>query len=93
MAEIEYHDVTSESAFISEQVKDGKGLLGEDTYLVAWTTTPWTVPASQALAVHPDFKYVQVQPKNVDKKYLVAESLLTTLSEKFGWEEPEFWQL
>ena len=89
MAEIEYHDVTSESAFISEQVKDGKGLLGEDTYLVAWTTTPWTVPASQALAVHPDFKYVQVQPKNVDKKYLVAESLLTTLSEKFGWEEPE----
>ncbi|WP_288571963.1 isoleucine--tRNA ligase [uncultured Weissella sp.] len=88
MAEIEYHDVTSESAFISEKIKDGKGVLDQDTYLVAWTTTPWTVPASQALAVHPDFKYVQVQPQNTTKKYLVAESLLSSLSEKFGWEEP-----
>lgn len=87
MAEIEYHDIESDTAFFSEQVKDGKGLLDTDTYFIAWTTTPWTVPASQLLALHPDFEYVQVQPKGSQKKYMVAASLLASVSAKFGWED------
>ena len=47
-AEVEYHDVVSPSAFYGVQVKDGKGVLDTNTYLVVWTTTPWTIPASEA---------------------------------------------
>ncbi|MCW3779870.1 class I tRNA ligase family protein, partial [Levilactobacillus namurensis] len=37
-AEVEYHDVTSPSAFYGEHVIDGKGVLDDDTYMVVWTT-------------------------------------------------------
>jgi isoleucyl-tRNA synthetase len=89
MAEIEYHDIESDTAFFTDRVKDGKGLLDNDTYFIAWTTTPWTVPASQLLAVNPEFEYAVVQPKNIDRKYVVANSMLGALTSKFGWEDPE----
>ena len=89
MAEIEYHDIESDTAFFSERVKDGKGLLDNDTYFIAWTTTPWTVPASQALALNADFEYSQIQPKGSDKKYIVASALLGAVAPKFGWDEYE----
>lgn len=89
MAEIEYHDTESDTAFFSERVKDGKGLLDNDTYFIAWTTTPWTVPASQALALNADFEYSQIQPKGSDKKYIVASALLGAVAPKFGWDEYE----
>jgi isoleucyl-tRNA synthetase len=49
-------------------------LAGRDVYTIIWTTTPWTLPASMAVAFHPDFNYVALQ--NVDGNiYIVAEAL------------------
>lgn len=79
-AEVEYHDVVAKTAFFTEQVQDGKGLLDSDTYLVGWTTTPWTIPASEAVAVSADFEYALVQPSGSDRKYVVAASLLGDLA-------------
>ena len=56
-AEIEYADVLSHSIYVAFPVKDGKGLLDNDTRLVIWTTTPWTLPANLAISAHPDFIY------------------------------------
>ena len=87
-AEIEYHDIDSTSLYYANKVKDGKGKLDTDTYIVVWTTTPFTVTASRGLTVGPDMDYVQVKPAGSDCKYVVAEGLLESLSNKFGW--PEF---
>ena len=56
-AEIEYADVLSNSIYVAFKVKDGKGLLDNDTSLIIWTTTPWTLPANLAISAHPDFVY------------------------------------
>ncbi|MBS9336201.1 isoleucine--tRNA ligase [Fructobacillus papyrifericola] len=88
-AEIEYHDLKSTSLFYANQVKDGKGVLDNDTYLVVWTTTPFTVTASRGVTVGPDFDYVVVKPAGQDKKYVVAKDLLETVAPKFGWEDYE----
>lgn len=86
-AEVEYHDVTAKTAFFAEQVKEGKGVLDRNTYLVVWTTTPWTVPASEAVAVNAKFDYSVVKPANDDRKFVVATELLEGLAEKLGWED------
>lgn len=85
-AEVEYHDVVAKTAFFAEQVKDGKGVLDTDTYLVVWTTTPWTVPASEAVAVNPDFEYSVVKPANDERKFVVASSRLAAIAEKLNWD-------
>ncbi|WP_397538030.1 isoleucine--tRNA ligase [Rummeliibacillus pycnus] len=62
----------------------------ENEYFLGWTTTPWTLPANVALAVHPDLTYVRVQQD--DKIYIVVKSLvsklfgedMTVLDEKYG---------
>ena len=57
-AEVEYEDHTSASIYVKFGVKDGKGkLAGDNLYFVIWTTTPWTLPANQAIALHPKFMY------------------------------------
>ena len=88
-AEVEYHDVTAKTAFFAEQVKDGKGVLDNNTYLVVWTTTPWTIPASEAVAVNAKFDYAVVKPANDDREFVVATDLLDGLAEKLGWDDPE----
>ncbi|WP_295730135.1 isoleucine--tRNA ligase [uncultured Limosilactobacillus sp.] len=84
-AEVEYHDVVAKTAFFAEQVKDGKGILDTDTYLVVWTTTPWTVPASEAVAVNPGFEYSVVKPANDERKFVVASSRLADIATKLNW--------
>lgn len=84
-AEIEYHDIDSTSLYYANKVKDGKGLLDTDTYIVVWTTTPFTVTASRGLTMGADIDYVVVQPTGQDRKYVVAEALVDSLAEKFGW--------
>ncbi|CAK1238845.1 isoleucine--tRNA ligase [Fructobacillus cardui] len=88
-AEIEYHDIKSTSLFYANRVKDGKGILDGDTYLVVWTTTPFTVTASRGITLGPDFDYVLVKLAGQDKKYVVAKELLETVAPKFGWEDYE----
>ena len=84
-AEIEYKDVKSASIYVAFKIVDGKGLLGTDTSLVIWTTTPWTLPANLGISVNPEYQYVVVEAYG--KKYVVAKDLLTTVKEAIGWEE------
>lgn len=86
-AEIEYQDKRSPSIYVSYDVKDGKGLLDEDTKFIIWTTTPWTLPASLGISLHPDLEYVVVKVNN--EKYVVAHDLLEPLEEELKWEDAE----
>ena len=62
-AEVEYYEKESPSIFVAFEIidKDRFPVRGLPIYMVIWTTTPWTLPANLALAVHPDFDYVGVQ--------------------------------
>ncbi|WP_413627081.1 isoleucine--tRNA ligase [Fructilactobacillus vespulae] len=85
-AEIEYHDIESPSAFYAEKVVDGKGVLdNDDTYMVVWTTTPWTIPASGGITISADFDYAVVQHDDDPKKYVIDTELLEKDAEMFGW--------
>ncbi|MCL6635330.1 MAG: class I tRNA ligase family protein, partial [Peptococcaceae bacterium] len=73
-AEVEYGEKQSPSIYVRFPVKDGRGVLpAENTYVVIWTTTPWTLPANVAVCLHPDFDYVLVRAGG--EKYLVAREL------------------
>ncbi len=73
-AETEYHDHRSPSIYVKFKVKDGQGKLPEDnTYVVIWTTTPWTLPANVAISLHPEYEYELLQFG--DEKYLMAKEL------------------
>ena len=55
----------------------------EDSYLAAWTTTPWTLPSNQALCVNQDLKYVKVRDLDIGKNVIIAsERLESTKSNK-----------
>lgn len=86
-AEVEYHDVTSPSAFYGEQVVDGKGVLDKNTYMVVWTTTPWTIPASEGITIDATFDYAVVQHDDDERKYVLAADLVNADTELFGWND------
>ncbi|OQR14425.1 isoleucine--tRNA ligase [Ligilactobacillus salivarius] len=86
-AEVEYHDVTSPSAFYGEQVVDGKGVLDKNTYMVVWTTTPWTIPASEGITIDATFDYAIVQHDDDERKYVLAADLVNADAELFGWND------
>ena len=69
-----YKDVKEKSAVVKFKVKD------EDAYILAWTTTPWTLPSNTALCVNPDEKYVKVR-KDGTVYYMAAELVETVLGE------------
>ncbi len=81
-AEIEYKDVKSPTIFVKFQVKDGKGILDNDTAFVIWTTTPWTIPANLAICLNPSFTYALVESEK--GKLIVLEEMVDALWEKFG---------
>ncbi|MCI8549408.1 MAG: isoleucine--tRNA ligase, partial [Lachnospiraceae bacterium] len=67
-----YRDVKERSAVVRFKVKD------EDAYILAWTTTPWTLPSNIALCVHPDEEYAKVKAAD-GKVYYMASALLDTI--------------
>lgn len=83
-AELEYPEGhISPSIYVAfPVVKDERGLLPGDkpTYAVIWTTTPWTIPANLAIAVHPSLSYSLVSDD--DRYLIVATDLLATLRQK-----------
>lgn len=84
-AEVEYSDKTSPSIYVKFPVKDGKGLLPQDAFVIIWTTTPWTLPANTGICLHPEFEYVLVGVNG--EKYLLAKGLLEEVSQELGWNE------
>ncbi|MBI3416305.1 MAG: isoleucine--tRNA ligase [Verrucomicrobia bacterium] len=77
-AEVEYQDHVSQSVYVKFRVK------GEpNTFIVIWTTTPWTLPANLAVAFNATFHYSLVQANG--EAYLVSNALLSQVAEKCGW--------
>jgi isoleucyl-tRNA synthetase len=59
----------------------------DDAYLLIWTTTPWTLPSNQAIAVNPDVTYVLVQGPE-GRRYVLAQARLSAYARELG-EDPE----
>jgi isoleucyl-tRNA synthetase len=91
-AEVEYEMHTSPSIYVRYRLTSAaesldSALKDRDVYTIIWTTTPWTLPASMAVAFHPDFEYVAVaasgDPKTAasdkDPVYIVAADLATSV--------------
>jgi isoleucyl-tRNA synthetase len=77
-AEVEYDQHTSPSIYVryrltSDPAAIDPALKGKQVSTIIWTTTPWTLPASLAVAFHPDFEYVALQAG--DEVYIVAAEL------------------
>jgi len=89
-AEVEYEDHTSPSIYVRYKlVQDGANadkipseLKGKNVYAIIWTTTPWTIPASMALAFNPAFDYAAVQTDG--EVEIVADQLQHTVWEAIG---------
>ncbi|HEV2388377.1 MAG TPA: isoleucine--tRNA ligase [Candidatus Acidoferrales bacterium] len=87
-AEVEYEDRASPSIYVRyEEVGAPPGWKGEERkfYALIWTTTPWTLPASLALAFHPDFEYVLAEDARGDV-YILARQLAASVSAATGLE-------
>lgn len=84
-AEVEYNDKTSPSIYVKFPVKDGRGVFPQDAFVVIWTTTPWTLPANNAISLHPEYDYVLVQVGG--EKYLLAKGLLEQVAGELGWTD------
>ena len=91
-AEVEYEDHTSPSIYVKFRVSDPKGKFAPDagrgTYFVIWTTTPWTLPANQAIAVHPKFIYRQV--KTPQGELILNQELIPNVMKAVGFELKDY---
>lgn len=91
-AEVEYRDHSSPSVTVAFPLEDDAreklGIAdGEEAAALIWTTTPWTLPANLATALHPDFEYVLVRAEG--RLWIVAAELLEATSQAAGWSGPE----
>jgi isoleucyl-tRNA synthetase len=89
-AEVEYQDKKSDAIDVAFAVEDadqlaaafGQAHLAKPASIVIWTTTPWTIPANQALNVHPDFIYALVDTG--DTLLVLAEELVESSLQRYG---------
>ncbi|WP_251717324.1 isoleucine--tRNA ligase [Lactobacillus agrestimuris] len=84
-AEVEYHDIKSPRIYVAFPILDGKGILDQDTSLVIWTTTPWTIPSNVGITVNPKFDYSLVEVDG--KKYVIGADRLKAVAEDLGWKD------
>ncbi len=86
-AEVEYEDETSPSIYVKfpmvSKLDKYPELNGKNIYVIIWTTTPWTLPANLAIALHPEFDYVAVDVGN-NEVYILAERLTDITLSAFG---------
>ena len=91
-AELEYEQHDSPSVYVNFNCVDGTSLPGVDDRLtrefnlMIWTTTPWTLPANLAVAVHPDYRYalVQYQKGGRPLRSLIATDLVESVMNAGG---------
>ncbi len=92
-AEVEYKIRSSPSIYVkfplhSDISENFPSLEGKTISLVIWTTTPWTIPANLAVALHPAFRYVAVQV-NGGEVYILAQGLLESAMDGLGTNDYE----
>ena len=98
-AEVEYEDKKSDAIDVGFTVVDLADLsarLGvtvtDSTDIVIWTTTPWTIPANQAVALHADIDYQLVTARGTDKaaqNLILAKDLVESATERYGFSTVE----
>jgi isoleucyl-tRNA synthetase len=86
-AEVEYAPHQSPSIFVKFPLVSDIGALfpalqGKRVSVIIWTTTPWTIPANLAIAVHPDYQYVALAVD--DEVFIVAEDLSEIVMDTLG---------
>ena len=85
-AEVEYHDHASPSITVKFKLKDIPDFLApyaaEDIFVLIWTTTPWTIPANLAIAVHPEFDYALFRLRG--ELYIAATRLIPIIADIAG---------
>ena len=89
-AEVEYQDKKSDAIDVAFPIEDadklaaafGLASLDKPTAIVIWTTTPWTIPANQALNVHPELTYALVDVG--DRLLLLAEEMVESSLQRYG---------
>mgnify|MGYP001193424035 CR=1 FL=1 len=85
-AEVEYQDHKSDTIYASFQVETSEFKEIENTEIVIWTTTPWTIPANKALAFNEGLKYLIININDEgafkNKKIIIAEDLLESVINK-----------
>src|ERR1700741_783622 len=86
-AEVEYENHTSTTVWVKYAMKDDPSaidaaLKGKKVFTIIWTTTPWTLPASMAVAFHPDEEYVALESGG--EVYIVSAKLASAVVEKCG---------
>ncbi|XP_078517523.1 isoleucine--tRNA ligase, cytoplasmic [Lissotriton helveticus] len=69
-----YKDVQDPSVIVTFPLDED-----ENVSMVAWTTTPWTLPSNLALCVNPDLQYVKLRDKSTGKTYILMEARLVSL--------------
>jgi isoleucyl-tRNA synthetase len=89
-AEVEYEQHTSPSVYVRYALTSpaetiDPALAGKKVWTIIWTTTPWTLPASLAVAFHPEFDYVALENSD-GNVYIVAESLAANVREACNLE-------
>ncbi|MBW1887715.1 MAG: isoleucine--tRNA ligase, partial [Deltaproteobacteria bacterium] len=87
-AEVEYEEHSSPSIFvkfpmISDLGGEFPSLQGKEASIAIWTTTPWTIPANLAIALHPDLDYVAVDTGN-NQVMILAKGLMDICMDTFG---------
>ena len=90
-AEVEYENHTSSTvwvryALLDDPAKLDAALTGKKLFTIIWTTTPWTLPASMAVAFHPDEEYVALESGGA--AYIIASKLAKDAAEKCGLANP-----
>ncbi len=90
-AEVEYENHTSPTVWVKYRLLDDPAkidatLAGKKVSTIIWTTTPWTIPASMAVAFHPDEDYVALESGG--EVYLVASKLAKDVAEKCNLSTP-----
>ena len=98
-AEVEYEDKKSDAidvGFTVVNLADLSARLGvtvtDSTDIVIWTTTPWTIPANQAVALHADIEYQLVTARGTDKaaqNLILAKDLVESATERYGFSTVE----
>lgn len=84
-AEVEYAPHTSNSVWVKFPLSSQK-----DKFIIIWTTTPWTIPANLAVALHPDYEYAWVDIQKTDDRgqktgtWIIAKDLVKTVMEQLG---------
>jgi isoleucyl-tRNA synthetase len=81
-AEVEYHDHISQSIYVKFPIAGQP-----NTFVLIWTTTPWTLPANLAVAYNSTFSYSLVRVGA--EAYILSTFLLSTVAQKCGWENFE----